>query len=381
MPDQRVVTGGTRAVLDPLTSLRFVAALLVFIYHSPIAQPFARAHGLGQAGVGFFFLLSGFILTYTYAHRIDDLRAYAVARFARIYPSYIISIALALVVLTFIGSETWNASDAYTRIIATITQMLAIQAWIPNENIYLGVNSPAWSISVEAFFYAMFPILLRSLLRSFGSAQARTTFMAAALSWACIAAVFIIPHHTYVWTTYIVPPVRLIDFVVGMLLGIAFLRGYRLRGSATVWEVSTIVMVAAAILAIPSVPPGLQYSLWMLPFWGALIAIMALRGGLVSSWLSHPVMVRLGELSFAFYLVHLSVIEVITARIHETAPAVVASIALSLVAAAGLFTFVETPCRRAILDRGRLDRQPGLRRRKAAQTAGVDDHRTIKEIA
>ena len=283
----------------------------MFVYHAPLWRSFTAAHGLGQAGVGFFFVLSGFILTYTYAGRLrshaETVRFY-VARFARVYPAYLVSIALALPVVAAYGSLAWNKSSPAVRIEALAAQVLAVQAWFPGEEIYLGINSPAWSISVEAFFYALFPLLLHRISRSFAAAAARSIFLIAALTWACAAAVFAIPHHADVWTTYTFPPVRLVDFVVGMLLGLAFLRGYQVPGAATVWEVGAACAAAAAILAIPFVPDGWKYSLWMLPFWAALIAIFAHHGGAISALLSRPLFVRLGEISYAFYLVHLTVL-------------------------------------------------------------------------
>jgi peptidoglycan/LPS O-acetylase OafA/YrhL len=342
-----------RNELKPLTSLRFVAALLVFVYHAPLAQPFAHDHALGQAGVGFFFLLSGFILTYTYSGALNTyasvLRFY-VARFARVYPAYLVSIALALPVVALYGSLAWDKSSPAVRADALIAQVLAVQAWFPREEFYLGINSPAWSISVEAFFYALFPLLIRSLSRSFANASARAVFVMAALTWACAAVVFAIPHHADVWTTYIFPPIRLVDFVVGMLLGMAFLRGYRLPGSATAWEIAAVCAIAAAVVAIPHVPAGLQYSLWPLPFWAALIAIVALRGGAISRLLSHPAFVRLGEISYAFYLVHLSVL-MVAEHVLPAAFVSVVALAGSLAAAWLLHVGVERPMRTFIRDR------------------------------
>ncbi|MEA2784993.1 MAG: hypothetical protein QOF71_1097 [Candidatus Eremiobacteraeota bacterium] len=339
--------------LEPLTSLRFVAALLVFAYHAPLAQPFAHDHALGQAGVGFFFLLSGFILTYTYSGTLNSHASvvqFYVARFARVYPAYLVSIALALPAVAMYGSLAWDKSSPSVRVDALVAQVLAVQAWFPREEIYLGINSPAWSISVEAFFYALFPLLIGSLARAFATSGARAVFAMAALTWVCAAAVFAIPHHADVWTTYIFPPVRLVDFVVGMLLGMAFLRGYRLPGAATAWEIAAVCAIAAAVVAIPHVPAGLQYSLWPLPFWAALIAIVALRGGAISRLLSRPAFVRLGEISYAFYLVHLSVLMIAE---HILPPAFVAPLgfAASLAAAWVLHVTVERPMRTFIRDR------------------------------
>jgi peptidoglycan/LPS O-acetylase OafA/YrhL len=346
-----VFTSG-RAELKPLTSLRFVAALLVFVYHAPSAQPFAHDHALGQAGVGFFFLLSGFILTYTYGGALNTQAAVArfyVARFARVFPAYLASIALALPIVATFGSLAWDKSTPGVRADALVAQVLAVQAWFPREEIYLGINSPAWSISVEAFFYALFPLLIGSLSRAFATSGARAVFAMAALTWACAAAVFAIPHHADVWTTYIFPPVRLVDFVVGMLLGMAFLRGYRLPGPATAWEIAAVCAIAAAVVAIPHVPAGLQYSLWPLPFWAALIAIVALGRGALSRLLSHRAFVRLGEISYAFYLVHLTILIAVE---HAVPAAFVSVIGLSgsLAAAWLLHVAVERPLRAIIRD-------------------------------
>jgi peptidoglycan/LPS O-acetylase OafA/YrhL len=344
------VPAAGRAELKPLTSLRFVAAMLVFVYHAPLAQPFARDHALGQAGVGFFFLLSGFILTYTYSGALNthaSVVRFYVARFARVYPAYLVSIVLALPVVAMYGSLAWDKSSPSIRADALVAQVLAVQAWFPREEFYLGVNAPAWSISVEAFFYALFPLLIGSFSRSFANASARTAFAMAALTWVCAAAVFAIPHHADVWTTYIFPPIRLVDFIVGMLLGTAFLRGYRLRGSATTWEVAAVVAIAAAVVAIPLTPPGLQYSLWPLPFWAALIAIVARRRGAVSRLLSHRVFVRLGEISYAFYLVHLTVLMVVEHAVPAAFVSVVA-LAASLAVAWLLHVSIERPLRAVI---------------------------------
>ena len=239
-----------------------------------------------------------------------------------------------------------------------VAQVLAVQAWFPREEIYLGINSPAWSISVEVFFDALFPFLLGTISRSFAAARARAIFVMAAATWACAAAVFAIPHHADVWTTFIFPPVRLVDFVVGMLLGLAFLRGYRLPGAATGWEAGAICAVAAAILAIPLVPAGWQYSLWMLPFWAALIAIFAHRRGSISRLLARPLFVLLGQMSYAFYLVHLTVL-ILAEHVVPPPFVTVAALAGSLAAAWLLHTSIERPMRAAI--RGRFARTGAAR--------------------
>jgi peptidoglycan/LPS O-acetylase OafA/YrhL len=348
-------TNGARVDLKPLTSLRFFAALLVFAYHAPVGRPFAAEHALGQAGVGFFFLLSGFILTYRYHDALTgaaaDVREFYAARLARIYPTYLAAMAIALLVTAAVGAHQWDVSTPLTRIVAVIAHTIAVQAWLPSEQLYFGVNSPAWSISVEAFFYALFPFLIRSFSRSFAASSAQTILLAAVVTWAAAAAAFSIPHPAEVWSTYVFPPVRIVDFVVGMLLGFAFVRGYRLWGPATMWEIGAIACVAAGIVVLPifPVPVALKYGLFLMPLWALLIAVVALRTGAVSRALSHPVLERLGEISFAFYLVHLSALTAFErvgrlTGVTASLAAFVCALALSF----ALYHGVEQPMRRRI---------------------------------
>src|SRR5260370_41928881 len=87
-----------RPRLPALTSVRFFAALHVFVFHM-YAMKITSGIGwtgqissIGYVGVSLFFLLSGFILVYTYPGR--DVRAgeFWRARFARIYPAYLFSL-------------------------------------------------------------------------------------------------------------------------------------------------------------------------------------------------------------------------------------------------------------------------------------------------
>src|SRR5271157_4919795 len=89
-----------RPRLPAITSLRFLAAFHVALFHMdamgaitgpPWLKTFA---GIGYVGVSFFFVLSGFILVYTYAGRDIVLGEFWQTRFARIYPAYLFSLIL-----------------------------------------------------------------------------------------------------------------------------------------------------------------------------------------------------------------------------------------------------------------------------------------------
>ena len=347
-----------RAELDALTALRFFAALLVFVYHCAPTAPFATQYALGHSGVGFFFLLSGFILIYTYHREFTGavpwraVRAFYVARFARIYPVHIVATAFAALVLWRFGGNVWDVSGAATREAAAVSQLLLVQSWVPNELVYLGINAPAWSISTEMFFYAAFPLLACSLLRSFGASTPRAIWIAASMPWAIAVGVALVPHPVSVWTAYVLPPVRLPDFVVGMLLGIAFLRSVPARRSAgaTSLEAAALAGVASAIALSPLAPNALRYSLLLMPFWAVLIAVFVHQAGALSRLLQQAPFVALGRASFAFYLIHWPVIAVVGGTLGWSQPVVsiLVAFALSIGLSFALYRFVEEPMRARI---------------------------------
>ena len=133
--------------LKALTGLRFVAALAVFVHHT-------RGHfglpksvfPLGAAGVSFFFVLSGFILTYVYYDRLKtraEIWRFYFTRWARIWPLHIVTLVLFLfVVQNSLGEEPWKV----------IGSALLVQSWIPNFEWVFAGNGVSWSISTAVSY-------------------------------------------------------------------------------------------------------------------------------------------------------------------------------------------------------------------------------------
>src|ERR1700750_3071082 len=89
-----------------LTELRFFAALYVIFFHHGLLFSFLPRPAFlflhhGYSAVSFFFVLSGFIIYYTYSKldvRVRELTLeYRISRFVRIYPAYIVALLLACV--------------------------------------------------------------------------------------------------------------------------------------------------------------------------------------------------------------------------------------------------------------------------------------------
>jgi peptidoglycan/LPS O-acetylase OafA/YrhL len=306
--------GENRTQLRPLTSLRFFAALLVFCWHAGWTKNVAAAHFLGPAGVEFFFVLSGFILTYTYrsvfARGLTStaMRAFWVARFARVYPLYALSLAASVAVGAagylpdaFPPHGFWPILGAH---------VVLVQTWdLAHMGIAFRLNRVDWSISDEALFYALFPLLAWLLLRRSREISSLLLGAAGLTAIAVILNVLLWPHVDE-RIPYVFPPVRVADFAVGMLLAAAFVRGLRVRRSpvATLAEIATLCGCAGAIATLPLLGTSTAVGPYFLPFSGLVVTLFACEAGAVSRALSHPILVYLGEISFALYLVHVLVL-------------------------------------------------------------------------
>lgn len=342
--------------LPSLTGFRFVAALAVFGCHAVLSLPAGSArnavsHVLSQGfvGVSFFFVLSGFILTWT--HRADDSagRFYR-RRAARVLPAYWVALAVAVTVDAVFG---WGQ---------TVWQILpsvpAVQAFFPDQQVHFAGNTVGWSLSAEVFFYALFPALLLVMRRR----PARIALLTVA-----VLAIFVVPavlagsdeSTRGYWVIGVLPLQRLAEFVLGIGLAQAMRAGWRMP----VRLPAALALAAVAYLAVDVAPVSFSYvAVTVVPL-VILIGAAAqsdLDGG--PSLLRHPALIRLGEWSYSFYLVHLVVLRLVvelasragvpvTDDVVDAAVVVVACLPLSIAVAAALHHAVERPLERRL--RGR----------------------------
>jgi len=354
---------GATPRLSALTGLRILAALAVYASHvgPPHGSPKLLSTFMesGYMGVTLFFTLSGFVLAINYFEsfrRISrrTLWHYAVARFARIYPLYI------LMVVYFIDRQHAFGES----ITGWWEHVLAIQAW--DSDIYhaYSFDAPSWSVSVEFFLYACFPLLVVGLSRL---RTLRTTLTAAGLVVIAMAALtmwFVAtgrgslswadPESSHRWL-YVTPLTRLGDFTLGMLAA----RIYALtRGQVRLARAGGLLAAGAGLVIVALMAwPSNLYSAWSWDLAYALPAAVLIFGlavaplSLPARMLSIPIVVLLGEASYAFYLVHMPALEYFGGGrwAVATSPTTVLYEALTigsiLCLAVGLHVIVERPAR------------------------------------
>lgn len=336
--------------LDSLTGLRWFAALLIFLYHFSYEDksygPAGQVEWMkdvfygGPTAVSFFFVLSGFVLAWTLRSN-DTKPGFWRRRFARIYPSHLAMFLVALAVLPWIGQAfSWRTA---------LTSLTLTQSWVPNdENVWFGFNGVSWSLSCEFFFYLMFPFLARML---------RRLTVRGWLVTAAVSALFVVllPFTTDLFSAtlgwratyvvYILPALRLPDFILGICLAFVVKAG-KWRGPGI--TISLALCAVALFWGESRVPREFHWaSLTVIPY--ALLiaaaAAMDLRGR--ASLFRHKHVVYLGEISFCFYLVHELVIflgnHVMGSRDIGTVPNLIAVFCIALVGAVLLHELVEKP--------------------------------------
>jgi peptidoglycan/LPS O-acetylase OafA/YrhL len=293
-----------RPSLDSLTVLRFLAALYVVVYHrrvelSGTSELLDRIIAHGYIGVPVFFVLSGFVLAYNYVAADGRFHGPAprfyLARLARIYPVYL----LAFVLFTPIALVSRNAIPEGQLGVTVLSSLTMTQAW--TETIYW--NRPGWTVSTEAFFYLVFPLLAPPLCR-----LSRWRGLAAiGLLW--VAGLVPVAIHASVapeddlWLRIVKhnPVSRLPEFLVGVVLGGMFAGAPPTRRRGAVYVLVAVVGIAVAT-AVET--PGVWALLWhngcLAPLFGLLIYGLALRdrAGARVPW----VLQRLGDASYGIYI-------------------------------------------------------------------------------
>ncbi len=150
------------APLKALTGLRCFAAINIVLFHFSDPKWFgllAPVINAGYISVSYFILLSGFVMAYNYSARARagqlDVTRYYKARFTRLYPIYLLSLLLAWRMIP-IERSAHSTGMFWT---GMVLAPLLLQGWIPVIATFL--NTPAWTMSAESFYYLIFPRMAR----------------------------------------------------------------------------------------------------------------------------------------------------------------------------------------------------------------------------
>lgn len=277
-----------------MTALRGGAALWVFLYHlqlSGVTKSTLIAR-YGYAGVGFFFVLSGFVLAWSTSPQLPA-RVFWRRRFARIYPATLLVTLIAIVVPYKVHAAT---------VTSTLTSVFFVQAWSSNPNVIFGLSGVTWSLSCEAFFYLLLPFVV---LRASRTTNRRR--VSAALIWFAIAGLAVILATRHQGTdpalgniAFSNPIIRSGEFGLGLIAAIEIRDGWL----PPTWLGPALVLAGiGATRAISTTRPAPDATLG-LAFLGIILITVRRELRAPRGILASRPLVYAGEISFCFYLVH-----------------------------------------------------------------------------
>lgn len=303
---------GPVARLDSLTGLRWFAAFAVFLHHvqnvGPIL-PLSPVLTYGTYGVTFFFVLSGFVLTWS-SRPSTGAPTFYWRRFSRIYPAHFVALLIAIPVFY---SFTPDPAQSWIKPVSVGILLLSIplvQAWWTNTTVELSGNPAAWTLTCEFFFYALHPWIMKPFRRLTAPGALVVAAAVFLLEVAYREGTIRMPGSWLVHTAQ--PIVQLPAFIIGMCLAVAMRRGWRvsLHPVFAYLAAGALVLFLAITLVHPidnwfARKTYLLSPELMVLVCAAMVVTVATRDiDGKRSVLRRLFWVRLGEWSFCFYLVH-----------------------------------------------------------------------------
>ncbi|CCH52307.1 acyltransferase 3 [Fibrisoma limi BUZ 3] len=370
-----------RSYLTTLTPMRGIAAVLVVIFHFnllvlPIIDPaITQLHRRWYLLVDFFFILSGFIITYVYGDwfenrvTVTSFRRYMAARFARIYPLHFVTllwvIALYILVVPVYHVKLSPVEQGVFDVPAIPLHVFMLHGFLSVSSATW--NTPTWSIGCEWLLYLLFPVLMLGFRRLSGAG--RYAMLGVVLALYVYLTQPVENHPMYKpWLPTLTNTIDDLRFpgsflrcFAGFLLGMISLEAYTRRWGQHVLGRSAVFTTLVLGLAVCFHLQILDtLTVWAFPL---LILGACYNAGRVSKLLESRPLQRLGDWSYSIYMVHMPILFSFLAVQLITAPAdkkpaepvtygpagpIACGIYLALViaVAALMHRFVEVPGRR-----------------------------------
>ena len=339
--------------------MRFIAAGTVLFSHgffylllnqdnTRITAYNAPFVGMANIGMTLFFVLSGFVIHYNYAASVPlpgGVRAFFVARFARLYPLFLL-VFLACIV------DLFRYADGKVDIIGPIPLFLTFtQSWWfwafgerAASEAYSDATGLMWSLSTEAFFYAIYPLLAPRLRRCNGTllvligctvasmgawlAVELTEYRGSLDGWAALYTGNVVAARNFShWLIYNSPWIRTFEFLLGALTAQFVMTTHidpmraRIAGCAAL----VVILAAYGYCLVNLLPLSGCITTCVAGAFAILIGASTAKGHVFSNALSNRWMVMGGEASYSLYLLHYWVMHDLGHRLADSRPVLIRS--------------------------------------------------------
>ncbi len=320
----------TKPHYELLDGLRGAAALMVVWYHVFEGFAFAQGTGIdtfnhGHLGVDFFFMLSGFVISYAYDDRWQGgkngltMGNFFKRRLIRLHPMLIIGALIGMTTFLIQGGVRWDGTETPIQwvMVALLMGMLLLPAYpgagydVRGNGEMYSLNGPSWSLFFEYLGNIMYALFIRRLPNK---ALACLVAISGTLwAWFAIGNVSGYDMLGVGWTldggNFLGGLLRMtFPFTLGMLIARNF-KPVRVPG---IFWISIAVLFA--LFSVPYIPADLcscaegislnsAYELACIVLVFPLIVWLAASGSMAGQ-VSHKVCKFLGDLSYPLYIVH-----------------------------------------------------------------------------
>lgn len=287
-------------MIESLQSLRGIFALIIFFHHFRLtASEGVLFEAGGDCGVAFFFVLSGFVLCLGYSKRtppatIKGAVIFTMKRMAKIYPLHVLCLLWSLYL-----------SKGYA-LLPTLSNLFLLQSWVPVSEWYFSCNAVGWCLSDFLLFYLLFPLIF-SLFQN--HKKIFLSVFLTIITLYIVLVVNIIPENLQNAIIYINPATRLMDFIIGIIVW-ELCNDLKIVGKSDNVKQripSSFVVILFVFTVVLWYYIPVQYNLSIL-WWPATIVIIMFAVGNGRKFLSNRYLIKFGDISFSFYLIHVLMI-------------------------------------------------------------------------
>lgn len=358
MSEQKAASAGGAQYVAQIDGLRAIAVVAIVLFHA--SRSFLPS---GFFGVDIFFVISGFVVTYSLLNTEHDgpkqfLRFFYSRRVLRIFPALIVTvIATALLSVIFIPRAYLSSQNIVT----------GIAALFASANVYLGFFSGGyfapqaefnpfthtWSLGVEEQFYLIFPLLALHLKsdRRFAASVEKSKLIVAVL---CGISLVICA-----WLTFTKPmqafymmPSRFWELGTGVLVAATLSRwrpiltSLKPRVTEAAAAAALLGVLASVVTPVMGEPTFPQALLPVVMTALLIMSVVAAPDTMVGRLLKTRPLRAIGLWSYSIYLVHWPIMVLLRWTVGlDSFPVQAISILLSFGLGYASYRYVEQPVR------------------------------------
>lgn len=309
--------------IDSLQILRAVAFFEIFLGHCGVS------FFTGAFGVSIFIVLSGFCVALKYLPQIENVNGSllnnlksAIAKIKKLYGLHLIMLFFA-----FLLAKCPTSAEAMKRLVMDV---FLVQSLSPHSADFFSYNGVAWYLSVYLFI-SIFSVYIVKMVSKAKTAKEKILFAGIIYVAMVVIGYYVTKKQIPVgdnfafWFTYISPFYRVMEFIIGAILGGLYLELEKEKNAGkmigTLSEVIGIAVFVGVILIfhkMEGIYDGLCYTALFTPVSMFLVVVFAKNQGWILKSLNNKFLLWVGNISSYTFLIHQVVIRWLQRILPET---------------------------------------------------------------